>query len=135
MKPKFKNTLAWEQAQLLMQPVFIRVIDNLRKQLDESLWTGIYQETDNPYPGYELYLTYQDRSFTVNLWDLCFQVCFLEYYPAYRQKSEEEISVTQDQDVEIDPSLIDEMGEVDWQRLETKSQRLIKEFFANLPRS
>jgi hypothetical protein len=29
MNPKFKDITAWEQAQLLMQPAFIRVLDNL----------------------------------------------------------------------------------------------------------
>ena len=37
MNPKFKDIIAWEQAQLLMQPAFIRVLDNLRKQLELSL--------------------------------------------------------------------------------------------------
>ena len=36
MYPKFKDTLAYEQANLLMQPAFIRVIDNIRKELDFS---------------------------------------------------------------------------------------------------
>ena len=57
MKPKFKNKQAWEQAQLLMQPAFIRVIDNLRKQLEQSSWKGTYQEIITPYPGYQLRLT------------------------------------------------------------------------------
>jgi hypothetical protein len=35
--------------------------------------------------------------------------------------------------VEIDTSLIDELGEVDWQQIETKTQRLVGQFFANLP--
>ena len=40
MKPIFKNSTDWEQAEYLMQPSLIRVIDNLRKQLDESAWKG-----------------------------------------------------------------------------------------------
>ncbi len=44
MNPKFKDITAWEQAQLLMQPAFIRVLDNLRKQLENSLWKGTYTE-------------------------------------------------------------------------------------------
>ncbi len=31
MKPTFKNRLAWEQAQILMQPAMLRVVDNIRK--------------------------------------------------------------------------------------------------------
>ena len=72
MNPKFKDITAWEQAQLLMQPAFIRVLDNLRKQLENSLWKGTYTEIQDPYPSYLLCLTYLDRSVTVNIWELCF---------------------------------------------------------------
>jgi len=54
MNPKFKDIIAWEQAQLLMQPAFIRVLDNLRKQLENSLWKGTYTEIQDPYPSYLL---------------------------------------------------------------------------------
>lgn len=131
MKPKFKTALAWEQAQLLMQPAFIRVIDNIRKQLDESSWQGTYQEIQTPYPGYLLCLTQGDRSVKVDLWSLCFQVCFLDYNPAQIQIVDETEETTQE--IEVDTSLIDETGDVDWHRLETKTQQLVKEVFANLP--
>ncbi len=125
MKPTFKNTLDWEQAQLLMQPAFIRVVDNIRKQLDRSHWQGTYQEIQEPFPGYQLCLTLQERSVMVNIWDLCFHVCFLNYEPSLDDE--------RDRVVEIDLSLMDETGEIDWQRLETKTQRIVQLIFANLP--
>jgi hypothetical protein len=124
MKPRFKTLLAWEQAQLLMQPAFIRVLDNLRKQLETSLWKGSYEEIQMPYPGYLLCLTSQEHSVTVDLWDLCFQVCFLNY-----PSSVPEESTT----VDIDTTLIDETGDVDWQSLESKAQHIVQQIFANLP--
>ncbi|NJM89589.1 MAG: hypothetical protein HC847_23000 [Hydrococcus sp. RU_2_2] len=127
MKPKFKDAIAWEQAQLLMQPAFIRTIDNIRKQLDESSWQGTYQEIQSPYPGYILCLTQGDRSVNVDLWNLCFEVCFLDYLSNPAETIQEE------QEVEIDTSLIDETGEVDWHRLETKTQYLVNRIFASLP--
>lgn len=125
MKPKFKNTRAWEQAQLLMQPAFIRVIDNIRKQLEHSPWSGTYQEIQTPFPGYQLCLTHHDHSVTLNIWDLCFQVCFIDYplYPITEQ------TIDNTQEVEIDTSLIDKTGEVDWHRLETKTQHLVQQMF------
>ncbi|WP_013323286.1 hypothetical protein [Gloeothece verrucosa] len=129
MKPKFKDTRAWEQAQLLMQPAFIRVMDNLRKQLEESSWSGTYQEIQTPFPGYQLCLTHQHHSVTVNIWDLCFKICFIDYPIS----SSTEASIDNSQEVDIDPALIDETGDVDWHRLETKTQYLVKEVFANLP--
>jgi hypothetical protein len=131
MKPKLKDSLAWEQAQLLMQPAFIRVIDNIRKQLDESEWEGTYQAIETPYPGYLLCLTHDDRSVKVDLWNLCFQVCFLSYNSPEIEMADRAAYASQE--VEIDTSLIDETGDVDWHRLETKTQKLVQQIFANLP--
>jgi len=50
---------------------------------------------------------------------LCYQVCFLNYSP-------------ENTAVDIDTSLIDEYGDVDWQYLENKTQKLVKKVFADL---
>lgn len=42
--PQFATPLARQQAMQMMQPALIRVIDNIRKQLDASSWKGTYQE-------------------------------------------------------------------------------------------
>ncbi|MBV8883718.1 MAG: hypothetical protein JO235_06915, partial [Chroococcidiopsidaceae cyanobacterium CP_BM_RX_35] len=44
MPPKIPNTTVWQQAELLMQPAFIRIIDHIRKHLDQSTWKGTYQD-------------------------------------------------------------------------------------------
>lgn len=124
MKPRFKNRLAWEQAERLMQPAFIRVLDNLRKQLENSPWEGTFQEVTTPYPGYRLCLTRGEHSTTVDLWDLCFQICFLDY-PAD--------ALGENREIDIDTGLLDETGDVDWHALETKTDRVIRQLFANLP--
>jgi hypothetical protein len=163
--PKFANTRAWEQAELLMQPTFIRVIDNIGKHLETSHWKGAYQEvqlwTDgvseatqarvmelrqqletaspeelediqeaiarlpSPHPGYLLCLQYQNRKITVDIWQLCYQICFRNYSPVLNAMDSDLI-------VEIDTSLIDRSGEVDWQRLDTKSKQIIGQIFASL---
>jgi hypothetical protein len=51
---------------------------------------------------------------------LCYQVCFLNYSP-------------ENTAVDIDTSLIDEYGDVDWQYLENKTQILVEQVFASLP--
>ncbi len=132
MKPKFKDTLSWQQAQVLMQPTFIRVLDNLRKELERSSWQGSYQEIETPIPGYQLRLTRQERSIEINIWDLCFQICFRDYNPKRVDESPNTIAATQL--VEIDTNLLDETGkQVDWHCLETKTQELIQKLFASLP--
>lgn len=160
MLPRITDPNAWEQAELLMQPAFIRVVDNIRKQLDDSAWKGTYhdvliwpanateetkavvnyllQEMENaaperleeikatlaslpiPQPGYHLQLQHQELKISVDLWDLCYQVCFLNYSP-------------ENTTVEIDTSLMDESGDVDWQRLETKTKEIVKQVFDSLP--
>ena len=160
MPPKISNSVAWQQAELLMQPAFIRVVDNIRKLLDVSSWTGTYQDvliwptgtTDEtkaivtkllqdleavtpeqaleiretlsrlpmPHPGYHLCLQRQEQQISIDLWELCYQVCFREYIPG-------------NETVNIDTNLIDENGDVDWQRLDTKTKELVEQVFANLP--
>ncbi|MBW4616493.1 MAG: hypothetical protein KME21_25130 [Desmonostoc vinosum HA7617-LM4] len=160
MAPKLSNSVAWQQAELLMQPAFIRVIDNIRKQLDASSWIGTYQDvliwppsTTNeikalvtnllqeietatpeqadeiretlarlpmPYPGYHLHLQRQEQQVGIDMWELCYQVCFRNYS-------------SDDETVDIDTSLIDEFGEVDWQRLDEKARDMVEEVFLSLP--
>ncbi|ARV62468.1 hypothetical protein BZZ01_30990 [Nostocales cyanobacterium HT-58-2] len=160
MPPKIRNSVAWQQAELLMQPAFIRVVDNIRKLLDVSSWTGTYQDvliwptgtTDEtkaivtkllqdleaatpeqaleiretlsplpiPHPGYHLCLQRQEQTVSIDLWELCYQVCFRSY-------------ISGDETVEIDTSLIDENGDVEWQRLDAKAKELVEQVFANLP--
>lgn len=160
MPPKIINSVAWQQAELLMQPAFIRLVDNIRKLLEVSNWTGTYQDvliwptgiTEEtkvivvklleeleaatpeqaleiretlsrlpvPHPGYHLCLQRQEQRVQIDLWQLCYQVCFFNY------TSSEEV-------VDIDTSLIDETGDVDWQRLDAKAKELVEQVFANLP--
>ena len=160
MLPKITNFTSWQQAEILMQPAFIRVIDNIRKQLDISNWKGTYQDVLNwpanttdetkalvtqlvqemetatpmqveeirktlaslpmPHPGYHLLLQRHGEQVNIDLWDLCYQVCFLNYSP-------------ENTAVDIDTSLIDEYGDVDWQYLENKTQILVEQVFASLP--
>lgn len=132
MKPKFKTATSWEQANLLLQPAMIRVIDHLRQQLDHSSWKGVYQEISVPIPGYHLHLSKNGQLKIVDLWTLCYQVCFLEFRSNLfiSDCGEDE---TTEQEVEIDSRLIDDLGEVDWQLLDSKAQHLVSTVFAHLP--
>jgi hypothetical protein len=165
MPPKFADSIAWQQAELLMQPAFIRVIDHIGKQLERSPWKGTYQDIQiwsedvpitvqaqvrelqqqlvdatsaaagkieqmladlpHPIPGYELRLEYQDQQISIELWDLCYQVCFDHYNPAASRLG--------DQPVMIDTALIDATGDVDWQHLNQKAKQLVEQIFTDLP--
>lgn len=124
MKPKITNQLAWQQAELLMQPALIRVLDNIRKRLETSPWKGSYETLQTPHPRYLLKLEHEGREMSVDIWDLCYQICFRDYQPAHAEAETRE--------VEIDTDLIDEAGDVDWVRLDRKTRDIIEDLFANL---
>lgn len=163
--PKFATALAWDQAELLMQPTFIRVIDNIGKQLEQSTWKGTYtdiqvwaegtpdttkalvaqlqqqlataepteaeaiqsqlEQLPSPYPGYQLCLEQGDRKITVDIWQLCYQICFRNYSPILNAMDKDLI-------VEIDTSLINDMGDVDWLHLDNKARQLVEQIFSSL---
>jgi hypothetical protein len=125
MKPKFKNMAAWQQAEMLMQPALIRIVDQVGKQVEETNWKATYKDVQDPIPGYELCLEGNGTSVCVDVWELCFQVCFRDYTPTHAE--------LESQEVDIDTTLIDETGDVDWQSIDTKAQRLVAQVFASLP--
>jgi hypothetical protein len=166
MPPKFADNTAWQQAELLMQPAFIRILDCIRKQLDSSDWKETYEnvliwqpgtteeqkaevanlvkqleaaepeqveeieqalmQLPTPTPGYHLCLQQEGlETVKVDLWDLCYQVCFQNYSPS--------LAESPNYIVTIDTSLIDETGDVDWQLLNDKASYLVSRLFAELP--
>ncbi|MDC0834927.1 hypothetical protein AY599_05285 [Leptolyngbya valderiana BDU 20041] len=120
MKPKFTSQLAWHQAQALMQPALIRILDNLRKLLEQSSWKGTYHEIQVPIPGYQLRLERNGSEKTIDIWELCYQVCFLDYQPTH--------TPNETQEVEIDTSLFDG-NEIDWERLDEKAKAIARGVF------
>jgi len=126
MIPKIKDSLAWEQTQQLMQPAYIRVVDNLRKALEDSAWRESYQEVATPLPGYELCLSFQEQAVKINLWELCFEVCFQDYQRG-------SVPLDSELNVEVDTSLLNpETGEVNWEKLDNKARTKVEQIFANL---
>ncbi len=161
MMLKFAHPQVRQLADQLMQPALIRIIDNIRKQLDSSDWQGTYHETQlwpegmaetvlhrfkalqaqlssatpeaadeirdelaqlpQPFPGYELHLTHDEQVRIVDVWELCYCVCF-EQYPVATEEA-----------VTIDQSLIDrEINDVDWLVLDRKAKSIVEEVFTNL---
>lgn len=169
--PKFQDLATWQQAEQLMQPAFIRLVDNLRKQLEQSTWRGTYEEAQvwaedvnaatkfkvaqlqaelktaaaeeaiaiesalaelpSSYPGYHLHLQNQECNVTVDLWNLCYQICFQNYDAA--SDTSQDPGESSSQGVKIDVALFDEAGDVDWHRLDQKTQQIVEQTFANLP--
>ncbi len=73
-----------------------------------------------PFPGYELHLTKAEQERVVDVWQLCYCVCF-QTYP-----------VT-DGPVKIDESIIDyELNDVDWLLLDNKAKAVVEDVFQQL---
>lgn len=133
MIPKFTDELAWEQAEFLMQPIYIRIIDRIRQHSAVSSWEASYVEAEIPHPTHYLCLQSNDRQVKFEIWDLCYRVCFLDYAgSSFLQKPSS--SDLDSQLVAVDTSLIDlEAGMVNWQRLDDKAEGVIASIFASLP--
>lgn len=126
MQPKFVSELAWQQAEFLMQPIYIRIIDRIRQQSEVSTWKVSYEEIRDPHPINYLCLESEDKQLKFDIWDLCYQVCFLNYDGSH---SELESRI-----VEVDTSPIDlETGTIDWMLLDNKAKAVIAKIFDNLP--
>ena len=126
MQPKFVSELAWQQAEFLMQPIYIRIIDRIRQQSEVSTWKVSYEEVRDPHPINYLCLESEDKQLKFDIWDLCYQVCFLNYDGSH---SELESRI-----VEVDTSSIDlETGTIDWMLLDNKAKAVIDNIFDNLP--
>lgn len=166
MLPRITDPVVWQQAEILMQPAFIRVIDHIGKQLESSKWKGSYHDVlvwpngtseeikgtvtqlmqqletaapeqataiaqalshlPKPQPEYHLCLKHEGMSeVRVDLWELCYQICFDDYNPSLMSQTDDSVS--------IDTDLIDETGDVDWQCLDAKAGELIEQIFIDLP--
>jgi hypothetical protein len=126
MLPKFANELAWQQANFLMQPIYIRIIDRIRQRSETSSWQVSYEEVQIPHPTHYLCLKSGERLLKFDLWDLCYQVCFMNYLGSHGE--------LETQVVEIDTTPIDlETGDIDWHYLDDKASGVIARVFDNLP--
>jgi hypothetical protein len=153
----------------LMQPTFIRVMDHLRKALEQSDWKGQYETTyawsegtspeakaqvlglyerievapkseqanleaqleelSEPIPIYLLHLDKAQETRTLNLWELCYQICLANYAPDFESTGFVEIDLDE---AAPDLSLFDALGEVDWVKLDQKTGAVIQGAFEYL---
>ncbi len=128
----------WQLTGLLMQPALIRLFDQIRKQLEDSDWKGTYEtrelwpqgidpSTTEPQVLYLLYLSHGEQKVCVNVWELCYQICFVDYTPCL---SREDIADFQVGEVVADASLLEADGEVDWNKLDRKAQQVVAQMLA-----
>jgi hypothetical protein len=158
MPPKFTTTQSWNQADRLMQPSLIRLLDNLRKESESQSWEAIYDnelrwpegttETqkaeydllqallhdadDDSAPGIEVELAalpHPHPHYGLCLSQEARSATFDIWELCYQICFE---NYSEEVPVTIDVSLFDD-DEVDWDRLEQKTKTIVLDLFANLP--
>jgi hypothetical protein len=168
----FSEVPAGQTALMLMQPTFIRVMDHLRRTLEQSAWQGQYETTHawpegttpevkaevlwlydklegaakvdqadiecqleelpQPVPVYLLHLEKEQQKRTINVWELCYQICLEDYTPEIESKGFVEVPL---EEARPDRCLFDASGEVDWVRLDQKTAGVIQAAFQSLENS
>jgi hypothetical protein len=122
MRPQFATELAWQQAEALMQPIYIRIIDRIRQESEGSTLQVSYTEEKIPHLKHYLCLGNGQRQLRFDIWDLCYQVCFTNYIG---NLGDDETQV-----VEVDTTLFDfDGGDIDWVKLDNKAKAVIQRTF------
>jgi hypothetical protein len=165
----FSGASGSQTALTLMQPTFIRLMDHLRKTLEQSDWKGQYETTyawtegvtpelkaevlglynrievapkseqanleaqlgalPEPIPIYLLHLDKAQETRTLNLWELCYQICLADHTPEFESTGFAEIDLAK---VPPDLSLFDALGDVDWVKLDQKTVVVVQAAFESL---
>lgn len=160
--PKFATPLATAKAEKLMQPALIRVIDNIRKQLDISDWQGNYEEeliwpdgtTEEQKQEYAALqkvlhgVPPEEHDRVANLMSQLPQPNPLYTLRLTKEHQEDQTidvwalcyqvcavnaDTTNDDALEADTGLFDDDGEVDWRLLDDKTKALLEGIFQSLP--
>lgn len=158
MPPQFTTYIAWQQADLLMQPALIRLLDNLRKESERQQWDATYdnqlqwpegtteiQKLDYDRLHQLLYQAEGDKAPSLEAqlaklpqpqprYGLCLSqadrhATFDIWELCYQICFDDYV---EDQPASIDAQLLDG-NEVDWDQLEQKTKAIVLGVFANLP--
>lgn len=162
MTPTFATPSARAKVEQLMQPALIRVIDNIRKQLDISDWQGKYEEELVWPKGTEdtqkqEYAALQKLLHGVPPEEHDRVAALMSQLPqpsplytlrlTKPERSDETVDIwelcyrvcaqsaaedIEGQAIEADVSLFDEAGEVDWRSLDDKTKALVEGIFQRL---
>ncbi|MEL7225399.1 MAG: hypothetical protein AAF810_19730 [Cyanobacteria bacterium P01_D01_bin.36] len=160
--PKFATSFAKAKVEKLMQPALIRVIDNIRKQLDTVAWKGTYEEEliwpEGTTPEQKQEYTAlqkllhgvppEEHDRVAALMSALPQPAPLYTLRLTHADSEDQTidvwglcyrvcalayGADSEQEIAADDALFDEFGEVDWRLLDDKTKSLVEGIFAKLP--
>jgi len=159
-QPEFASSLTRAKVDKLMQPALIRVIDNIRKQLDTVDWKGRYEEEliwpegttpeqKQEYAALQKVLhgvPPEEHDRVAKLMSALPQPSPLYTLRLTKENHPDKtidiwalcyevcaVNHSPDEKLEADDSLFDESGEVDWLTLDDKTKRLVESAFTTLP--
>ncbi len=98
--------------------------DGERPELEQQL-----EALPQPISVYLLHLTKSDRAKTLNLWEMCYQICLTNYVPQLEHPTFADLPL---EELSPDNTLFDEAGEVDWPRLDLKTAQVVQSAFESL---
>jgi hypothetical protein len=82
-----------------------------------------------PISVYLLHLAKAEQIRTLNLWELCYQICLTDYTPQLERPTFVDIPL---EELSPDKTLLDDEGEVDWPRLDLKTAQVVQAAFQSL---
>lgn len=110
-------------------------VNQLHQQLDTAApaaMAAIEQDLADlaqPQMLYLLHLHHGHCQRQINLWELCYQICFADYEPVLERSHIADFPLDQ---IEVDPTLFDAEAEIDWDQLDHKVGRIVNHLFAQL---
>ena len=82
-----------------------------------------------PIPIYRLNMSQGDRQEQLNMWELCYQICLLQYAPILDSDSLVPPSL---ETYPLDAKLLDSTGEIDWPFLDQKAECVVSQMLETL---
>lgn len=114
-----------------MQTEVLKLMDRIeaveeedRPELEQQL-----EALPQPISVYLLHLTKGAQARTLNLWEMCYQICLMDYVPQLERPTFADIPL---EELSPDDALLDEAGEVDWSRLDLKTAQVVQSAFESL---
>ena len=88
---------------------------------------GALDALPQPQPLYTFHLQKGDRRAMIDLWQVCYRICFKDYAARAALSTGDRVAV------DVDTTLLGDDGDVDWQRLDQKAKEEVDAFFERLP--
>ncbi|MEM6501819.1 MAG: hypothetical protein AAF685_08280 [Cyanobacteria bacterium P01_C01_bin.89] len=130
---KYEEEWAWPEGTTEETKTRIKLLE---QQLKDAEKVGDMETVDEvqgalnaqpqPQPLYTFHLKKGDRTAMIDLWQICYRICFQDYAARAALSTGDRVSV------DVDESLFETGGDIDWQRLDEKAKTEITTFFKQL---